>query len=62
MFLGKASIFVEAFEGRMEAVFLHLLLKRKVFYRTATKSDGYKLIKQMMEDKEFIPLSLKEGY
>lgn len=62
MFLGKASIFVEAFEGRMESVFLHPLLKRKVSYRTATKSDGYKLIKQMMEEKEFIPLSLKEGY
>lgn len=56
------KIFVEAFEGRMESVFLHPLLKRKVSYRTATKSDGYKLIKQMMEEKEFIPLSLKEGY
>lgn len=56
------KIFVEAFEGRMESVFLHPLLKRKVSYRTAIKLDCYKLIKQIMEEKEFIPFSLKGGY
>lgn len=55
------KIFVEAFEQRMESVFLHPRLKRKVSYRTAIKLDCYKLIKYVMEDKEFIPFSLKEG-
>lgn len=56
------KIFVEAFEGRMESVFLHPLLKRKVSYRTAIKLDCYKLIKQIMGEKEFIPFSLKGGF
>lgn len=55
------KIFVEAFEGRMESVFLNNKLNRKVTYRTALKLDCYKLIKYIMEDKEFIPFSLKEG-
>ena len=56
------KIFVEAFEGRMESVFQHPLLKRKVSYRTAIKLDCYKLIKQIMEEKEYIPFRLKGGY
>lgn len=56
------KIFIEAFEGRMEAVFQHPVLKRKVSYRTAIKLDCYKLIKRIMEDKAFVPFSLKEGY
>lgn len=55
------KIFVEAFETRMETAFLHSKLKRKVTYRTAIKLDCYKLIKNILEDKEFIPFSLKEG-
>ena len=55
------KIFIEAFEGRMESVFQHTRLKRKVSYRTAMKLDCYKLIKYIMEDKEFIPFSLKEN-
>lgn len=55
------KIFVEAFEGRMESVFLNNKLNRKVTYRTALKLDCYKLIKCIMEDKEFISFSLKEG-
>ncbi len=54
------KIFVEAFEKRIESVFLHKGFKRKVSYRTAIKYDCYKLIKYIMEDKEFIPFSLKE--
>lgn len=56
------KIFIEAFEGRLESVFQHPILKRKVTYRTAIKLDCYKLIKEIMEDKEFIPFSLKGGY
>ncbi len=54
------NIFITAFEGRWESVFLHPVLKRKVSYRTAMKLDCYKLIKFILEDKEFVPFSLKE--
>ena len=54
------DIFITAFEGRLESVFLHPVLKRKVSYRTAMKLDCYKLIKFILEDKEFVPFSLKE--
>lgn len=56
------KIFIEAFESRLESVFQHPVLKRKVSYRTAIKLDCYKLIKQIMEEKEFVPFSLKEGF
>lgn len=56
------NIFIQAFEERLESVFEHSKLKRKVSYKTAIKLDCYKLIKFIMEDKEFIPFSLKEGY
>lgn len=55
------KIFIEAFEDRMESVFMNSQLKRKVTYRTAVKLDCYKLIKYILEDKEFIPFRLKEG-
>ena len=55
------KIFIEAFEERMESVFNHAKLKRRVSYRTAIKLDCYKLIKFIMEDKKFVPFSLKEG-
>lgn len=55
------KIFIEAFEQRLESVFVHPRLKRKVSYRTAIKLDCYKLIKYILEDKEFVPFSLKES-
>lgn len=55
------KIFIEAFENRMETVFQHQKLKRKVSYRTALKLDCYKLIKFILEDQPFSPFSLKEG-
>lgn len=59
---GGRKIFIEAFEARLESVFQHPVLKRKVSYRTAIKLDCYKLIKQIMGEKEFVPFSLKEGF
>ena len=53
-------IFIEAFEERMESTFVHPKLRRKVSYRTAIKLDCYKLIKNILENKEFKPFSLKE--
>ena len=55
------KIFVEAFEKRLDSVFKHPTLNRKVSYRTAIKLDCYKLIKFILEDKEFIPFRIKEG-
>ena len=55
------KIFIEAFEKRLETVFMHPKLKRKVTYRTAIKLDCYKLIKCILEEKEFQPFLLKEG-
>lgn len=55
------KIFIEAFEQRLESVFMHPSLKRKVSYRTAIKLDCYKLIKNILEGKEFVPFSMKEG-
>lgn len=55
------SIFIKAFEDRMDSVFVHPKLKRKVSYKTAIKLDCYKLIKYIMEEKEFVPFNLKEG-
>ena len=54
------NIFIEEFEKRLESVFTHSGLKRKVSYRTALKLDCYKLIKYIMEGKEFVPYSIKE--
>lgn len=55
------SIFIEEFEKRMESVFQHPTLKRKVSYQTAIKLDCYKLTKYILEEKEFVPFSLKRG-
>lgn len=54
------KIFISAFEERLESVFMHDRLKRKVSYRTAMKLDCYKLIKFILEGREFVPFSLKE--
>ncbi|WMJ81638.1 type I-B CRISPR-associated endonuclease Cas1b [Clostridium sp. MB40-C1] len=54
------KIFIEALEQRFENVFSHTKLNRKTSYRTAIKLDGYKLIKYIVEGKEFKPFSLKE--
>jgi CRISPR-associated protein Cas1 len=54
------KIFIDAFEERMNEVFLHPKLKRKVTYKHCLKLDGYKLIKTILEGREFVPFSLKE--
>lgn len=55
------QIFIQAFEKRLESVFLNRRLNRKVTYQTAIKYDCYKLIKYILEGKEFVPFSLKEN-
>lgn len=56
------EIFIKAFEERLDSVFVHPKLKRKITYKTAIKLDCYKLIKFIMEGKEFKPFSLKDNY
>lgn len=56
------KIFIEAFESRINEKFYHPKLKRKTTYRSAIKYDGYKLIKFILEDKEFKPFSLKDKH
>lgn len=55
------NIFISAFKERLESVFIHPTLKRKVSYRTAIKLDCYKLIKFILEDKDFRPFNMKIG-
>jgi len=54
------KIFLEAFENRVNEKFKHTKLKRLVSYNTAIKLDGYKLIKFLVEGKEFVPFLLKD--
>jgi len=54
------KIFIQAFENRINEKFLHPKLKRKTTYQSAIKYDGYKLIKFILENREFKPFSLKE--
>lgn len=55
------KIFVSSLEERMQNVFYHPVLKRKVTYKTAIKLDGYKLIKNIVEGKPFKAFSIKES-
>lgn len=54
------KVFIDAFEERINEVFMHPKLKRKVSYKHAIKLDGYKLIKFILEGKEFKPFDIKE--
>jgi len=53
-------IFIEAFENRINETFMHSNLKRKTSYKSAIKLDGYKLIKFLLEEKEFVPFRLRD--
>jgi CRISPR-associated protein Cas1 len=54
------KIFIDAFEERLNESFMHPKLKRKVSYKHAIKLDGYKLIKSIVEGREFKAFSLKD--
>ncbi len=54
------KIFIQEIEERLSNVFAHPVLNRKTTYYNAIKLDAYKLIKYLMEDKEFKPFSLRE--
>ena len=54
------KIFLEAFENRLKEKFMHSSLNRYISYQSAIKYDGYKLIKFLLEGKEFMPFLLKD--
>lgn len=54
------KIYIQALEERLEAVKEHKKLKRRVSMKTCIKLDGYKLLKMIMEGKDFKPYSLKD--
>lgn len=55
------QIFIQAFEERLDKTFINKKLNRKMTYKTAIKMDCYKLIKYLLEDRDFEFFSLKEG-
>lgn len=56
------KIFISELENRFNLPFQHSKLKRKITYKQAIKIDGYKLIKWIMEDKEFIPFDMESKF
>lgn len=54
------KIFIEAFENRINQTFEHTKLHRKITYKQAIKLDGYKLIKFILEHKEFKPFDIEK--
>ncbi|MFV7791396.1 CRISPR-associated endonuclease Cas1, partial [Aliarcobacter lanthieri] len=54
------KIFIDAFETRLNETFIHPKLKRKVSYKHCLKLEGYKLIKYIVESREFVPFRLKD--
>lgn len=53
------KIFIAALEDRFSQTYENKKLKRKVSLLTAIKYDAYKLIKEILEDVDFVPFSLK---
>ncbi len=53
------KIFISEFEDRINQTFEHPILKRRITYKQAIRLDAYKLIKYIMEGKEFIPFSME---
>ena len=54
------KIFIESFENRINESFMHPKLKRKTTYKSAIRYDAYKLIKYLVEGRDFQPFSLKD--
>lgn len=52
------KIFISALEERFSQTYENKKLKRKVSLLTAIKYDAYKLIKEILEDIDFVPYSL----
>jgi len=56
---GRKS-FIEAFEERLNQTFEHVTLRRRISFKQAIRLDGYKLIKHILEGKEFTPFCMED--
>lgn len=54
------KIFVQSLDEKLKETFLNTTLNRKMTYQHAIKLDGFKLIKFIMEQKEFVPFSMED--
>ncbi|KLU60529.1 CRISPR-associated endonuclease Cas1 [Peptococcaceae bacterium CEB3] len=54
------KVFIEAFEERLNQTFQHSTLNRRVSYKQAIRLDGYKLVKYILEGKDFLPFSTED--
>lgn len=54
------KIFIAALEERFNQTYENRKLKRKVSLLTSIKYDAYKLIKTILEDKSFVPFSIRD--
>ncbi|NEW07861.1 hypothetical protein GK047_17820 [Paenibacillus sp. SYP-B3998] len=54
------DVFITALEERLQKVFDHGKMKRKISYLTAIKYDAYKLKKHIVEGTSFMPFLEKD--
>jgi CRISPR-associated protein Cas1 len=54
------KIFIKEFENNINKTFFHKKLKRNISYLNAIRFDGYKLIKYLLNNKDFYFFSVKE--
>lgn len=54
------KVFIESFEERLNQTFEHTTLKRRCSYKQAIRLDGYKLIKYLLEEKDFVPFYMED--
>jgi len=54
------KVFINEFENRLNQTFVHPKLKRRVSYLQAIKLDAYKLIKYIMEGKDFVAFDMEK--
>jgi len=55
------KIILKAFDEKMSEIIYNTKIKRNMTYRTLIKYEGYKLLKSITEDIEFIPFNIEEG-
>lgn len=52
------KVFIEEFDKQLETTLLHRKLKKRVKYKTLIKLEFYKLIKHLLDEKEYSPLKV----
>jgi len=55
-------VFLEAFNGLLEATVRHRKLKRKVSYRKLMRLELYKLVKHLLGEEAYLPFEIRRGW